>query len=485
MTRNRAFGLPLIVLAGLTALAAALRLYRLDTNLWYDEIVTLLIGVRPPLSDILTHFPGNNHHPLYSVLAHVSVQALGESPWTMRLPSAIFGIAAIPALYVLGTLVTTRLESLMAASILTVSYHHIWFSQNARGYTLLLFFVLVSTTFLLRWLARGRASDLVLYVVTTALGAYTHLTMVLVAITHAGVTAWELIVRRHPVRGDLTRAATAFAGAGLLTIALYAPMLVDVQAFFTTERAAANEVATPLWALVEALRGLRIGFGTVWGLTFGALIFGAGVWDYFKRNSAALFLFLLPVPVTLVLAVAMGRPIFPRFVLFAMGFVLLITVRGASVAGTWVARQVHTRISPEAMGTATAGVLTLAIVAVSIRSLPYGYRFPKQDYEQAVAFVENSAKGGDLVAVVGVTGSIPIRDYLGKPWPRIDQGRDLFDLRSRGRDVWVLFTFPAYTELNEPALWAMLKGECVEVAQFEGTIAGGAVVVSRCGPSGS
>jgi hypothetical protein len=29
----------------------------------------------------------------------------------------------------------------------------------------------------------------------------------------------------------------------------------------------------------------------------------------------------------------------------------------------------------------------------------------------------------------------------------------------------------------------MLKGECVEVAQFEGTIAGGAIVVSRCSPS--
>jgi hypothetical protein len=67
----------------------------------------------------------------------------------------------------------------------------------------------------------------------------------------------------------------------------------------------------------------------------------------------------------------------------------------------------------------------------------------------------------------------------------VDQGTDLRHLRSRGREVWVLFTFPAYTELNEPDLWAMLKEECVGVAVFEGTIAGGAIVVSRCAPSKS
>ena len=41
-------------------------------------------------------------------------------------------------------------HTLAAAGLLTVSYHHVWFSQNARAYTALLFFTLIATTLCLR-----------------------------------------------------------------------------------------------------------------------------------------------------------------------------------------------------------------------------------------------------------------------------------------------------------------------------------------------
>ena len=67
---------------------------------------------------------------------------------------------------------TSRLEAAGAALILTVSYHHIWFSQNARGYTAVLFFVVLSTYALLRWLGSGGRVYAVLFVASTALGAW-------------------------------------------------------------------------------------------------------------------------------------------------------------------------------------------------------------------------------------------------------------------------------------------------------------------------
>jgi mannosyltransferase len=484
---QRAFASPLpLIVAGLTVLGAALRLHRLDTGLWFDEIVTLIAYVRPSLTEIVTQFPGNNNHPLYSVFAHVSVALLGEDPWTVRLPSALFGVAAIPALYLVGTTVTSRLESLLAASILTVSYHHIWFSQNARGYTLLLLCVLLATYFLLRWLAGGGTANLAAYAVVAALGAYTHLTMVFVSVTHAAVCAFDLYRRRASptARADWRPLAAAFIGAGVLTVLFYAPMLTDVQAFFTNERGSGTEVATPIWALLEAIQGLKLGFGTAWAVGVGALVFGTGMWSYLRLNTTALLLFLLPVPVTFGLAVAMGRPIFPRFALFAMGFVLLVTVRGASVLGRWSAAPFAGAATARRAGAAAAAAMTFALVALSLRSLPYGYRYPKQDFAGAVAFVEQNREAADLVAVIGVTGAVPVRDYLQRSWPRVDRGSELQKLRLNGRQVWVLFTFPTYIETGQPDLWTMLHEECVEVAEFDGTVAGGSITVSRCAPAG-
>src|SRR5438093_4803204 len=134
MTARRAAA----VVAALTVLAALLRVPGLDASLWFDEIVTLVESVRQPLSEIVTTFPGYNDHPFYSLLAHRSVAGLGEHAWTVRLPAFVFGVAGIPVLYRLGAAVMGRSEGVMAALLLTVSYQHVWFSQNARGYTVLL-----------------------------------------------------------------------------------------------------------------------------------------------------------------------------------------------------------------------------------------------------------------------------------------------------------------------------------------------------------
>ena len=480
---DRTLGTPDIVfLALLMIVAAGLRLYRLNTGLWFDEIVTLLGSVRPPLSEIVTHFPSNNDHPLYSVLAHIAVQVFGEQPWVLRLPSALFGIAAIPMVYLVGVAVTNRREAGAAALILTVSYHHIWFSQNARGYTALLFCVLVSTFALIRWFDTGRRAFLLLYALLTAIGAYAHLTMVLVSLSQALACSldWLMNGRASRARTEWKPLAGAFIGAGLLTVLCYAPMLMDVSSFFTTQTATRTEVATPRWAILAAIRGLQVGFGTLWAIALGACVFTAGAWSYFRQKPTVAFLFLLPLPVTVLLALAMNRPIFPRFLFFATGFLLLVSVRGAAYTAGAVARFAPGTLAPQRAATAAIAVLTLAAVAVSVRSLPYGYRYPKQDYTQAVAFVEQSKGTGDPVAVIGETTATPVRRYLGRSWLQIDDVRQLRELRANDNPVWIVYTFPAYIAAGHPELWKTLQEECDEVREFEGTVAGGTISVRRC-----
>ena len=137
-------------LAGLTLLAAVLRAIALDQQLWYDEITTLVDSVRRPLAIIVTTYTSQNQHTLYSILARVSIVLFGEHPWALRLPAVLFGVASIPALYFYARLATSRREALLACALLTVSYHHVWFSQNARGYTAMVFWTLLTTYFFIR-----------------------------------------------------------------------------------------------------------------------------------------------------------------------------------------------------------------------------------------------------------------------------------------------------------------------------------------------
>jgi hypothetical protein len=217
----------------------------------------------------------------------------------------------------------------------------------------------------------------------------------------------------------------------------------------------------------------------MWGIAVGGAVFAAGAWSYFRQSPLVLLLFLLPVPVTVVLTLALQRPIFPRFLFFAIGFVLLVTVRGAATVGAWAARLTAGRFAPPQLATIAVTLATLGAVGLSIRTLPYGYRYPKQDYERAVTFVERRMGQRDVAAAVLDPGSVPVVDYLGRPWHRVASGAELRGLMNGGAPVWVLYAFPSYIE-TLPDLWTILRNECVQAGEFEGTVAGGTINVSRC-----
>lgn len=474
-------------LALLTALAAVLRAIGLDGGLWYDEIRTLLDSVRSPLYQILTVFPGNNQHPLFSVLAHFSVQAFGEHAWSLRLPSLVLGAATAPALYLFAREFAGRTEALLASLLLTVAYHHVWFSQNARGYAALAFFTVLSSWLLLRGLRRAQASDFVWYAAAAALGVYTHLTMVFLVASHALMCVMPLglpsLDKEKLRRWRLP--ALGFVLAAAFTLALYAPILLDVQQFFA-KRPSPMEVATPKWAAIEFLRGLQIGMGTAFGALVGGALFLAGLWSYFRQSRFVLGLFLLPGVITVAAAVGLRRPIFPRFLFFLAGFALLIAVRGALEIGRiisgWGGAKARPYTESGAGQVTTLGIaLVLAMAALSAAALTIDYRYPKQDFEGAMRFVEAKKAEGEPVVTAGLA-TYPYKAYYQKPWKGVASLEQLQEIRAEGRRVWVLYTLEGYIAVRTPDLMDALRKECAVQGVFRGTVGGGDVTVCAAAP---
>jgi len=78
----------------------------------------------------------------------------------------------VVAFYRLPRRFSSPWEVLLAGALLAVSYHHVFFSQNARGYTAFLFFALLSTDLFLTVLEAVRRRTLLVYAGVAALTTY-------------------------------------------------------------------------------------------------------------------------------------------------------------------------------------------------------------------------------------------------------------------------------------------------------------------------
>jgi mannosyltransferase len=127
----------------LTAAALALRLFRLDREpLWFDEAYTALAVVKP-VGEIFALLHGEGNAPLYYLVLHAWTGLFGDSPFALRLVSALFATAAIPVLYWVGTQMFSRRAGLIAAGLATVSPLQIHYAQEARMYGMMPLFALV------------------------------------------------------------------------------------------------------------------------------------------------------------------------------------------------------------------------------------------------------------------------------------------------------------------------------------------------------
>jgi 4-amino-4-deoxy-L-arabinose transferase-like glycosyltransferase len=473
-------GAALGMIAVLTIIAAALRLYDLNSELWYDEIKTVLESVRPPLSVTLTDFPSNNDHPFFSLLSHLSTAVFGEQPWTVRLPAALFAIATVPMLYLFGKDAAGRIEALLAAALLTVSYHHIWFAQSARGYTMLLFFTLLTSWLLLKAIRSPDRKIYAVYAIAAALGCYTHLTMVYVVAGHALIVGVRLIAGmkgKFDVRPFLTP-LFGFSLFALLTIALYLPLLTGVETYFAEKAGSTStQVATPGWAIIAALNGIGEGFGGLVGVVLALALLAIGGLSYLWRAPTLLAIYVLPAPIVVLSAAILQHPIRPRFFFVLAGFVLLVLVRGALVAGREAARRlpaINGRRVPEM----AIGIAVIAVICgLSAASLPRNYAIPKQNFTGAMAYLDSAAPAGEPVYVVGYVADVAFDDYHARSWPVLQTAEALTAVNG---PFWVTYTFRDYIERGAPDMWRAITDRCAEAAAFPGTLAGGDVYVMKC-----
>jgi heme/copper-type cytochrome/quinol oxidase subunit 4 len=481
-----------VALAGILLVATAARFYRLDTSLWYDEIDTLLNFVQLPTRELI-HSLRSNNHMFYSLQAQASIALFSESAWSLRLPAVLFGLASLVAIWALARCATGRVEALVVAFLLAISYHHVWFSQDARGYTELLFW----TTWAMLLFARGLAGSgwrtWTLYAISMTAASYTHLSALFFFLGHGIVYLAALALlrvrpgyfRRHPALAGAPgwKPLFGFALGTALTIALYAPLLSQVlnliHSMTVDPTNGPGEWRHP-WRTVQEVAATLSGAGPLVPFVLGAAVIAlaSGVIFLARKQPVITAAYLLHIPLVMLVLATLNSRIWPRFFLVDIGFIYLAVVHGTFVLCRYAARG----LGSEGGTVLRARIFTATAVVVmtggSLWMLARNYAYPKQDFAGAAAYVERERRPDDAVTSLPV-GHLGFRLYAPQ-WSVVNSVAELNALRQSAPRTWVVV---AFQRPGPPGPIGEAVAENFDaVKRLPGTLFNGDIVIYRSRP---
>lgn len=148
---------PLAVIL-ITAIGGWLRFFLLGSKgMWLDETFSMWLASHSVADMLHWGVQIDPHPPLYYLLLHYWMEVNGDTPYYVRLLSALFGMGTIPMMYLIGKRISGAVVGVTAAVCLAFSPYHIYFAQEARMYSLLTFNAAVAIYALVRLLSDPRS----------------------------------------------------------------------------------------------------------------------------------------------------------------------------------------------------------------------------------------------------------------------------------------------------------------------------------------
>lgn len=191
----------------LLLIGSLFRFYGLDhESLANDELSTCYRSSFDSISSvILRGVMPDKHPPGYQILMYFVIRSAGDSATALRFPSAIAGVISIFFLFLLGRRLFSSSIGFLAAALMTFSPVHIWYSQEARTYSILILMVTLSIYILVRMLDSLREKNSpgllnsVVFTLLSILMEYFHYFGLLMVILESGIFLFVTIYRRKRI----------------------------------------------------------------------------------------------------------------------------------------------------------------------------------------------------------------------------------------------------------------------------------------------
>jgi len=211
----------ILILLLIIFLGGFLRIYDLGAeSIWLDEAESIIQADQSLSTVIETAIDTHNSPPLYFVILHFQMLLFGSGETAVRFPSAIFGILSLFFIYKIGCQLFNKKIGLISSFLLAISTFHIFYSQEARPYSLFLLMTLLSFYFFIQILKINNKWYYLGYAIANILLCYSHLFGLFVIMSQ--VIYFALFWKKYKQQ------RLKFAGVQIASVLAFIPLVILV-----------------------------------------------------------------------------------------------------------------------------------------------------------------------------------------------------------------------------------------------------------------
>lgn len=402
------------ILALLIGIGFILRFYHLDFNsLWLDEISTYKysVGTFDNMWQMWT--TGTDYAPpLYFFLQHFVLSWLGVSEWTMRLLTATFGVVTIPIIYLVGKEFWDKNVGLITAGLFTFSPFLIYYSQDARAYSMALMLVSAEFYFFLKAIKSENVKYWAAFGLFAGLAFWTHY---YTAIFTALIFGYILVTFILSIKENIKNIKPVLISAGVMTLVILPVIIVMVPLFLQISSSPPTYGVQGIVLIPTTLNSMS-GFSDYATLLF-TILFILGIFvSWNQKHTALLLIWLLSWTFLISIYLSYRMPMNPRYIIF------LTIPFSLGIAMVYVG--LRNLISQE---TSTYKIIAGILIIISLVSVPYylGYyqNYSKENWKGIAKDLESITIPGDTVVTVPLYIGFPLDFYYNSSTDRtIEKG---------------------------------------------------------------
>jgi len=445
-----------------------------DQSLWLDEVMSISIATSN-LEEAARWFSFlPEQHPFYYLVAKVWLSLFGTTEAALRSLSLLFGVVTIPLFFILVRDLLGKVQGCAAALLLASSPFWLYYSQEGRMYTLLVFLVVWASILAFKEMRTQDLKEVGLpwaYWCVAIVGMYTHVFFAFVVLAHAVA----MLIRSSDWRHNVSRALLM----GFPVLVAYLPWLWLILTNMPEGQSWKN-LTHVLFGVPYTLTRFAIGYGVLpanyrWKEHVGesliedapflvvvilahAILFirGGMVLAGCTRESRVFLASALLVPLLVPLALA------PIMILSGERYFLVVLPAYLSILSAGIVAY----LTPGRHRLLRAAVPALLLLATARAVAAYQTNpdYGKEQWREVVARIETQSTPGSTLVVVAPDMSLrPLRYYLKEPSNLEVVGwKPGLELEGAEETIWIIVTRlldPAAVESSIPDDWIETERE--------------------------
>jgi mannosyltransferase len=360
-----------------------LRFYNLGYNsLWLDEASTYEFA-KGSFTDIwFITANGEFNPPLFHWIEHIML-TFGNSEFILRFVPAVCGVLVIPVIYQVGKEFIDRNVGIILAAAFSLSPFLIFYSQEARAYSMMLLMVALTMMFCLRGLRNGKMGNWVMFAVCAAIAYWTHFyAMVFIA----GLVLYMIILFLPKIKENYK---ILIGTIGLFGI-ICAPILYLTFQLFAKRTAAAPTYGIQGLEVIVQTFSQVSGFSGTSMFIFG-LLFVLGITHlYLFDKKKSLFLILMTVLIFIIsLVLSYMLPMIPKYlifltIIFFMGIAFSYKILYMLSGSKW----------------SVYGIIGIILLVNASFYIPYYTTYSKDNWKGLAVDLVNATNPGDIIVLL-------------------------------------------------------------------------------------